>query len=217
MEIALLLLVIAVIFVVSSIKIVPQQNAWVIERLGKYHATLTPGLNFLVPFVDRLAYKHSLKEIPLDVPSQVCITKDNTQLTVDGILYFQVTDAMRASYGSSNFIVAITQLAQTTLRSVIGRMELDRTFEERAIINTSVVEALDDLEVGAPVERQDHVAGAEAGVYPTVDEVRAEQPPDALGGAGQSIRSGGEADVVQAHAQILGPCPAGPDTGVRFS
>ena len=144
MEIALLLLVIAVIFVVSSIKIVPQQNAWVIERLGKYHATLTPGLNFLVPFVDRLAYKHSLKEIPLDVPSQVCITKDNTQLTVDGILYFQVTDAMRASYGSSNFIVAITQLAQTTLRSVIGRMELDRTFEERAIINTSVVEALDE-------------------------------------------------------------------------
>ena len=144
MEIALLLLVIAIIFVVSSIKIVPQQNAWVIERLGKYHATLTPGLNFLVPFVDRLAYKHSLKEIPLDVPSQVCITKDNTQLTVDGILYFQVTDAMRASYGSSNFIVAITQLAQTTLRSVIGRMELDRTFEERAIINTSVVEALDE-------------------------------------------------------------------------
>jgi len=144
MEIALLLLVIAVIFVFSSIKIVPQQNAWVIERLGKYHATLTPGLNFLVPFVDRLAYKHSLKEIPLDVPSQVCITKDNTQLTVDGILYFQVTDAMRASYGSSNFIVAITQLAQTTLRSVIGRMELDRTFEERAIINTSVVEALDE-------------------------------------------------------------------------
>jgi len=144
MEIALLLLVIATIFVVSSIKIVPQQNAWVIERLGKYHATLTPGLNFIVPFVDRLAYKHSLKEIPLDVPSQVCITKDNTQLTVDGILYFQVTDAMRASYGSSNFIVAITQLAQTTLRSVIGRMELDRTFEERAIINTSVVEALDE-------------------------------------------------------------------------
>ena len=144
MEIALVLLVIAVIFVISSIKIVPQQNAWVIERLGKYHATLTPGLNFLVPFVDRLAYKHSLKEIPLDVPSQVCITKDNTQLTVDGILYFQVTDAMRASYGSSNFIVAITQLAQTTLRSVIGRMELDRTFEERAIINTSVVQALDE-------------------------------------------------------------------------
>ena len=142
--VALVLLIVVVIFVVRSIKVVPQQNAWVVERLGKYHATLTPGLNLLVPFVDRLAYKHSLKEIPLDVPSQVCITKDNTQLTVDGILYFQVTDAMRASYGSSNYIVAITQLAQTTLRSVIGRMELDKTFEERAQINTSVVLSLDE-------------------------------------------------------------------------
>lgn len=142
--IALVLFVIAAIFVARTIKVVPQQHAWVVERLGKYHGTLTPGLNFLVPFVDRLAYQHTLKEIPLDVPSQVCITKDNTQLTVDGILYFQVTDPMRASYGSSNYIVAITQLAQTTLRSVIGRMELDRTFEERAVINTSVVQALDE-------------------------------------------------------------------------
>ena len=142
--IALGLLIVAAVFVVRSIKVVPQQNAWVVERLGKYHATLSPGLNLLVPFVDRLAYKHSLKEIPLDVPSQVCITKDNTQLTVDGILYFQVTDAMRASYGSSNYIVAITQLAQTTLRSVIGRMELDKTFEERTQINTSVVLSLDE-------------------------------------------------------------------------
>ena len=144
MEIVVLLLVIAVVFVARSIKVVPQQNAWVVERLGKYHATLTPGLNLLVPFIDRLAYKHSLKEIPLDVPSQVCITKDNTQLTVDGILYFQVTDAMRASYGSSNYIIAITQLAQTTLRSVIGRMELDKTFEERTQINSSVVLSLDE-------------------------------------------------------------------------
>ncbi len=142
--IALVLLVVAVVFIIQSVKVVPQQNAWVVERLGKYHATLTPGLNILVPFVDRLAYKHSLKEIPLDVPSQVCITRDNTQLTVDGILYFQVTDAMRASYGSSNYIVAITQLAQTTLRSVIGRMELDRTFEERDVINSAVVQALDE-------------------------------------------------------------------------
>ncbi|MCK6431825.1 MAG: paraslipin [Burkholderiaceae bacterium] len=142
--IALLLFVVAVIFIVRSVKVVPQQNAWVVERLGKYHATLTPGLNFLVPFIDRAAYRHSLKEIPLDVPSQVCITKDNTQLTVDGILYFQVTDPMRASYGSSNYIVAITQLAQTTLRSVIGRMELDRTFEERDAINGAVVAALDE-------------------------------------------------------------------------
>ena len=144
MEIALVILVIAAIFIIRSIKVVPQQNAWIVERLGRYHATLTPGLNLLVPFVDRLAYKHSLKEIPLDVPSQVCITKDNTQLTVDGILYFQITDAMRASYGSSNYIIAITQLAQTTLRSVIGRMELDRTFEERDTINHAVVQALDE-------------------------------------------------------------------------
>ncbi|HYF43211.1 MAG TPA: slipin family protein [Ramlibacter sp.] len=144
MEIALVLFVIAVIFIVRSIKVVPQQNAWVVERLGKYHASLTPGLNFLIPFVDRVAYKHSLKEIPLDVPSQVCITRDNTQLQVDGILYFQVTDPMRASYGSSNYIVAVTQLAQTSLRSVIGKLELDKTFEERDIINAQVVQAIDE-------------------------------------------------------------------------
>lgn len=142
--IALVLLVIAAIFIVQSVKVVPQQNAWVVERLGKYHTTLAPGLSFLVPFVDRVAYRHSLKEIPLDVPSQVCITRDNTQLQVDGILYFQVTDAMRASYGSSSYVIAITQLAQTTLRSVIGKMELDKTFEERAVINASVVSALDE-------------------------------------------------------------------------
>ena len=144
MEIALVLAVIAVIFIVRTFKIVPQQNAWVVERLGKYDRTLTPGLKFVIPFVERVAYKHSLKEVPLDVPSQVCITKDNTQLQVDGILYFQVTDPMRASYGSSNYIVAITQLAQTTLRSVIGKMELDKTFEERDMINAGVVSALDE-------------------------------------------------------------------------
>ena len=144
MEIALVLLIVVVIFIVQSIKVVPQQNAWVVERLGKYHGSLTPGLNFLVPFIDKVAYKHSLKEIPLDVPSQVCITRDNTQLQVDGILYFQVTDPMRASYGSSNYIVAVTQLAQTSLRSVIGKLELDKTFEERAIINAQVVAAIDE-------------------------------------------------------------------------
>ena len=122
----------------------PQQHAWVVERLGKYDRTLTPGLKFVVPFIERVAYKHSLKEVPLDVPSQVCITRDNTQLQVDGIIYFQVTDPMRASYGSSNYIAAITQLAQTLLRSVIGKMELDRTFEERDHINLSVVAALDE-------------------------------------------------------------------------
>jgi regulator of protease activity HflC (stomatin/prohibitin superfamily) len=143
-EIAFVLFVIAVIFIVRSIKVVPQQHAWVVERLGKFNGTLTPGLNFLIPFVDRVAYKHSLKEVPLDVPSQVCITRDNTQLQVDGILYFQVTDPMRASYGSSNYIMAITQLAQTSLRSVIGKLELDKTFEERDIINAQVVAAIDE-------------------------------------------------------------------------
>jgi regulator of protease activity HflC (stomatin/prohibitin superfamily) len=141
---ALIVLILAIVFVVRAIKVVPQQHAWIVERLGKYDRTLTPGLNFLIPFVDRVAYRHSLKEIPMDVPSQVCITKDNTQLTVDGVLYFQVTDPMRASYGSSNYVVAITQLAQTTLRSVIGKLELDRTFEERALINSGVVAALDE-------------------------------------------------------------------------
>jgi regulator of protease activity HflC (stomatin/prohibitin superfamily) len=144
MEIAIVIAVIAVIFIARAIRIVPQQNAWVVERLGKFDRTLTPGLNFVIPFVDRVAYKHSLKEVPLDVPSQVCITRDNTQLQVDGILYFQVTDPMRASYGSSDYIVAITQLAQTTLRSVVGKMELDKTFEERDLINASVVNALDE-------------------------------------------------------------------------
>ncbi len=141
--VALALFVVAVIVVIKTIRVVPQQHAIVVERLGRFHGVLAPGLNFVIPFVDRIAYRHDLREIPLDVPSQICITKDNTQLQVDGILYFQVTDPKLASYGSSNFILAVTQLAQTTLRSVIGRMELDRTFEERDHINATVVEALD--------------------------------------------------------------------------
>src|ERR1700722_3077329 len=139
----LALFVVAIIVIIKTIRIVPQQKALVIERLGRFHAVLAPGLNFVVPFVDRVAYRHDLREIPLDIPSQICITKDNTQLQVDGILYFQVTDPRLASYGSSNYIMAITQLAQTTLRSIIGRMELDRTFEERDHINGLVVAALD--------------------------------------------------------------------------
>lgn len=144
MGIAIIALVVVVIAAKFTIKIVPQQNAWIVERLGKYKTTLSPGFNAIIPFIDRVAYKHSLKEIPLDVPSQVCITRDNTQLQVDGILYFQVTDPMRASYGSSNYVMAISQLAQTTLRSVIGRLELDKTFEERDMINAKVVEAVDE-------------------------------------------------------------------------
>ena len=142
--VALVIFIIAIVFVFKTINVVPQQHAWVVERLGKYHATLAPGLNIVIPFIDRIAYKHVLKEIPLDVPPQVCITRDNTQLQVDGILYYQVTDAMRASYGASNYVQAITQLAQTTLRSVIGKMELDKTFEERDHINTTIVNAIDE-------------------------------------------------------------------------
>jgi regulator of protease activity HflC (stomatin/prohibitin superfamily) len=138
------LFVVALIVVIQTIRVVPQQRAWVVERLGRFHAVLEPGLNFVIPFVDRVVYRHDLREIPLDVPSQICITKDNTQLQVDGILYYQITDPKLASYGSSNYVVAITQLAQTTLRSVIGRMELDRTFEERDQINATVVSALDE-------------------------------------------------------------------------
>src|SRR3982750_1702894 len=143
-NVTFIIFILALVFVFKTINVVPQQHAWVVERLGKYHATLGPGLNIVVPFIDRIGYKHVLKEIPLDVPPQVCITKDNTQLQVDGILYFQVTDPMRASYGSSNYIVAVSQLAQTSLRSVIGKLELDKTFEERNIINAQVVQAIDE-------------------------------------------------------------------------
>ena len=144
MEIALFILIAAIIFVIKAAKVVPQQFALVVERLGKFHSVLLPGLNIVIPFIDRIAYKHMLKEVPLDVPSQICITKDNTQLQVDGVLYFQVTDPRLASYGTSDYIAAITQLAQTTLRSAIGKMELDKTFEERDHINSTVVAALDE-------------------------------------------------------------------------
>ena len=152
MEVAIVLLVVAIVFITQAVKVVPQQHAWIRERLGKYAGTLTPGMNLIIPFVDRVAYKHSLKEIPLDVPSQVCITRDNTQLQVDGILYFQVTDPMRASYDSSNYIMAVTQLAQTSLRSVIGKLELDKTFEERDMINAQVVNAIDEAALNGGVK-----------------------------------------------------------------
>lgn len=140
----IVIIVLVIIFLIKSIAIVPQQHAWVIERLGRFDRILSPGPRLVIPFIERISYKHSLKEIPLDVPSQVCITRDNTQLQVDGVIYFQVTDAMLASYGSSNYILAITQLAQTTLRSVIGKMELDKTFEEREYINGKIVSSLDE-------------------------------------------------------------------------
>ena len=144
---ALVLIVIAIIFAMQAFKVIPQQSAWIIERFGKFHKVLNPGLNFIIPFIDRVAYKHSLKEIPLDTPSQICITSDNTQLSVDGVIYFQVTDPQKASYGTSNYLIAITQLAQTTLRSVIGKMVMDQTFKERNLINTQVVSAVDEAAV----------------------------------------------------------------------
>ncbi len=139
----LAIFIVGVILVAKSIRVVPQQRALVVERLGRFHAVLEPGLRFTIPFIDRISARHDLREVPLDVPPQVCITKDNTQLQVDGILYFQITDPRLATYGSSNPILAITQLAQTTLRSVIGKLELDKTFEERDTINHAVVNSLD--------------------------------------------------------------------------
>ena len=123
--------------------VVPQQNAYVVEYLGKYRKTMQAGFHILIPFVERVAYKHNLKEHAVDIPEQVCITRDNVQVGVDGVLYMKVLDAQRASYGIGDFIFAISQLAQTTLRSEIGKIDLDRTFEERGTINASVVMELD--------------------------------------------------------------------------
>jgi len=161
------LLAAAVAFVLEGVRVVPQQSAFVVERFGRFHATLEPGLNFIVPVFDRVAYRHSLKEVPLDVPEQVCITKDNTQLGVDGILYFQVTDPRLASYGSSNYITAISQLAQTTLRSEIGKMELDKTFESRDEINRQIVSVLDE-------------AGRSWGIKVLRYEIKSLTPPEAI-------------------------------------
>jgi regulator of protease activity HflC (stomatin/prohibitin superfamily) len=133
-----------VVFIIfKTAVIVPQQTAAVVENLGKYSRTLTPGFNLLVPFIERVAYKHSLKENAFDIPEQICITRDNVQVGVDGVLYLQVLNPERASYGIGDYLFAISQLAQTALRSEIGKIELDRTFEERAMINQSVVEELD--------------------------------------------------------------------------
>jgi regulator of protease activity HflC (stomatin/prohibitin superfamily) len=134
----------AVVFVIEGVRVVPQQSAWVVERLGKFKETLQPGLNIIIPFFDRVAYRHSLKEVPADVPEQVCITKDNTQLAVDGLIYYQVTDPRLASYGTSDYVTAIVQLAQTTLRSEVGKMELDQSLQSRDVINRQIVNVLDE-------------------------------------------------------------------------
>ncbi|MBM3355110.1 MAG: paraslipin [Betaproteobacteria bacterium] len=160
-------LAVVVAFVVEGVRIVPQQFAYVVERFGRFHATLEPGLNLIIPFLDRVAYMHSLKEVPLDVPEQVCITKDNTQLAVDGVLYFQVTDPRLASYGSANYISAISQLAQTTLRSEIGKMELDKSFESREEINRQIVAVLDE-------------AGRNWGIKVLRYEIKSITPPESI-------------------------------------
>ncbi len=165
--VATFLVAMIIVFIFEGVRIVPQQQAWVVERLGKFHAVLEPGLNLIVPFFDRVAYRHSLKEVPLDVPEQICITKDNTQLSVDGIIYFQVVDPRLASYGSSDYIQAITQLAQTALRSVVGKMELDRTFESRDEINHTVVMVLDE-------------AGRTWGIKVLRYEIKSLTPPESI-------------------------------------
>jgi regulator of protease activity HflC (stomatin/prohibitin superfamily) len=142
--VVLILVALLILFILfKTAVVVPQQSAFVVERLGRYHATLNAGFHILVPFVDAIRYRHSLKEQALDIPAQVCITRDNVQVGVDGILYLKVLNPERASYGISNYLFAITQLAQTTLRSEVGKIDLDRTFEERASINAEVVGELD--------------------------------------------------------------------------
>ena len=135
--------VLALVVIAKTAIVVPQQNAYVVEYLGKYRKTMQAGFHILIPFVERIAYKHNLKEHAVDIPEQICITRDNVQVGVDGVLYMKVLDAQRASYGIGDFIFAISQLAQTTLRSEIGKIDLDRTFEERGSINASVVMELD--------------------------------------------------------------------------
>lgn len=137
------IIIFAIVVFFQTIRIVPQRMAFIVERLGKYNGTLEAGFHILVPFLDKVSYKHSLKEQAVDVPSQTCITRDNISVEVDGILYIQVMDPKNASYGINNYQFATTQLAQTTMRSVIGKLELDRTFEERDTINSAIVEAVD--------------------------------------------------------------------------
>ncbi len=165
--VATFLIAVIVVLIIEGIRVVPQQQAWVIERLGKFHEVLPPGLNVIVPFIDRVAYRHSLKEVPLDIPEQVCITKDNTQLAVDGIIYYQVSDPKLASYGSSDYVLAISQLAQTALRSEVGKMELDKTFESRSEINHMVVSVLDE-------------AGRTWGIKVLRYEIKSLTPPEAI-------------------------------------
>ncbi len=141
--VSLVLAAFVIVLIAKTAVVVPQQNAYVVERLGKFYNTLDAGFHILLPFLDVVHYKHSLKERAVDIPEQICITRDNVQVGVDGVLYIKVMDPKRASYGVLNYVFAIIQLAQTTLRSEIGKIDLDRTFEERTHINMQVVSELD--------------------------------------------------------------------------
>ena len=141
--IAAAVVVAAIVLIAKTATVVPQQNAFIVENLGKYSRTLRAGFHILIPFIERISYKHSLKERAVDIPEQICITRDNVQVGIDGVLYLQIMDPRRASYGIADYTFAISQLAQTTLRSEIGKIDLDRTFEERATINQNIVSELD--------------------------------------------------------------------------
>ncbi len=147
MSVAYILLIIVVVAILMAVKVVPQQSAYVMERLGRFHTVLQPGISFIIPFFDRIAYKHSLKEKALDIPEQICITKDNVQVRMDGVIFIQVIDPKKASYGINDFHFAVSQLAQTTMRSEIGKLDLDRTFEERMTINRAVVQSIDEAAI----------------------------------------------------------------------
>ena len=140
--IGLLIILWAAVMIARAVRIVPQQQAWVIERLGKFHGELTSGIQIIVPFFDRVAYKFDMREIPMDVPEQVCITRDNTRLSVDGVLYYQITNAQNAAYGTSNVITAVVQLVQTTMRAEVGKLALDECLSQRDTLNRGVVDVL---------------------------------------------------------------------------
>jgi regulator of protease activity HflC (stomatin/prohibitin superfamily) len=161
------IVILVVITIIKTARIVPQKSAFIVERLGKYAKTLEAGFHILFPFIERVAYKHSLKEVAVDVPSQSCITRDNIAVEVDGVLYLQVMDPAKASYGIENYMFASTQLAQTTMRSEIGKLELDRTFEERENINAAIIEAVDK-------------ASDPWGVKITRYEIKNIEPPDSV-------------------------------------
>jgi regulator of protease activity HflC (stomatin/prohibitin superfamily) len=140
----LVLAALAVLTVITGVRVVPQQSAYVIERLGKFHVAIQAGISYIIPFMDKIAYKHTLKEQTIDIPEQVCITRDNVQVGVDGVIFVQVFDPQMASYGISNYMFSIVQLSQTTMRSEVGKIDLDKTFEERTLINSAIVSAINE-------------------------------------------------------------------------